>query len=119
MRHAGGRCHASGSRSRRIRTCTKHKQEEDPTTRIVDTGVVLSVVPIVTWKTMGLDKDDLIDTRIQLSAANKGTLRDLGRTPIIALNLGERNIWMKFLVVENLNESDQFILGRILSEVLM
>ena len=68
---------------------------------------------------MGLDKDDLIDTRIRLSAANKGTLRDLGRTPIIALNLGERNIWMKFLVVENLNESDQFILGRILSEVLM
>ena len=61
---------------------------------------------------MGLDKDDLIDTRIRLSAANKGTLRVLGRTPILALNLGERNIWMKFLVVENLDESDQFILGR-------
>ena len=39
-------------------------------------------------------------------------MRVLGRTPIIALNLGERNIWMKFLVVENLDESDQFILGR-------
>ena len=36
----------------------------------------------------------------------------LGRTPIIALNLGERNLWMSFIVVENLDESDQFILGR-------
>ena len=61
---------------------------------------------------MGFDKDDLIDSRIRLSAANKGALRVLGRTPIIALNLGERNLWMSFLVVENLDESDQFILGR-------
>ena len=36
----------------------------------------------------------------------------LGRTPIINLNLGERNLWMSFLVVENLDESDLFILGR-------
>ena len=36
----------------------------------------------------------------------------LGRTPIIVLNLGERNLWMSFLVVENLDESDQLILGR-------
>ena len=61
---------------------------------------------------MGFDKDDLIDSRIRLSAANKGALRVLGRTTIIALNLGERNMWMSFLVVENLDESDQFILGR-------
>ena len=33
-------------------------------------------------------------------------------TPIIALSLGERNLWMSFLVVENLDESDQFNLGR-------
>ena len=61
---------------------------------------------------MGFDKDDLIDSRIRLSAANKGGLRVLGRTPIIGLNLGERNLWMRFLMVENLDESDQFILGR-------
>ena len=61
---------------------------------------------------MGFDKDDLIDLRIRLSAENKGALRALGRTPIIALNLGGRNLWMSFLVVENLDESDQFILGR-------
>ena len=47
-----------------------------------------------------------------MSAAINGALRVLGRTPIIALNLGERNLWMSFLVVENLDESEQFILGR-------
>ena len=72
----------------------------------------MSVIPIETWERMGFNKDDLIDLRIRLSAANKGALRVLGRTPIIALNLGERNLWMSFLVVENLDESDQFILGR-------
>ena len=79
---------------------------------LLDTGAVLSVIPIETWERMGFDKDDLIDSRIRLSAANKGALRVLGRTPIIALNLGERNLWMSFIVVENLDESDQFILGR-------
>ena len=64
---------------------------------MLDTGAVLSVIPIETWEKMGFDKDDLIDSRVRLSAANKETLRVLGRTPIIALNLGE---------------SDQFILGR-------
>ena len=34
------------------------------------------------------------------------------RTPIISLQLGGRHLWMKFLVVENLEESDQFILRR-------
>ena len=79
---------------------------------LLDTGAVLSVIPIETWERMGFNKDDLIDSRIRLSAANKGALRVLGRTPTIALNLGERNLWMSFFVVENLDESDQFILGR-------
>ena len=74
---------------------------------LLHTGAVLSVVPIETWKKMRFDKDYLIDSRIRLSAANKGALRVLGRTPIIALNLG-----MSFLVAENLDESDQLILGR-------
>ena len=79
---------------------------------LLDTEAVLSVIAIETWNRMGFDRDDLIGSRIQLSAANKGALRVLGRTPIIALNLVERNLWMSFLVVENLDESDQFILGR-------
>ena len=61
---------------------------------------------------MGFRKDYMIESRIRLSAANKGALRVLGRTPRIALNLGERNLWMSFLVLENLDESDQFVLGR-------
>ena len=79
---------------------------------LLDTGAVLSVIPIETWERMGFEKDDLIDSRIRLSAANKGPLRVLGRTPIIALNLGECKLWMSFLLVEPLDESDQFILGR-------
>ena len=79
---------------------------------LLDTGAVLSVIPIETWERMGFNKKDLIDSRIRLSAANKGALRVLGRTPIIALSLGERNLWISFLVVENLDRSDQFILGR-------
>ena len=79
---------------------------------LLDTGAVLSVIQIETWERMSFDKDDLIDSRKRLSAANKGALRVIGRIPIIALNLGERNLWMSFPVVENLDESDQFILGR-------
>ena len=79
---------------------------------LLETRVVLSVIPIETWERMGFNKDDLTDSRIRLSAANKGALRVLGRTPIIALSLGERNLWMSFLVVKILDESDQFILGR-------
>ena len=60
----------------------------------------------------GFDKDGLINSRIRLSAANKGALRVIGRTPIITINLGERNLWMRFLVVENLDESCHFIIGR-------
>ena len=79
---------------------------------LLDTGAVLSVIPIETWERMGFNKGDLIDSRIRLSAANKGALRVPGRTPIISLNLLQRNMWMSFLVVENLDESDQFISGR-------
>ena len=79
---------------------------------LLDTGAVLSVIPIETWERMGFNKDNLIDSRIRLSAANEGALRVLGRKSILALNLGERNLWMRFLVVKNLDESDQFILGR-------
>ena len=39
---------------------------------LLDTGVVLSVKPNDTWERMGFDKNDLIDSRILLSAAKKG-----------------------------------------------
>ena len=34
------------------------------------------------------------------------------RTPIISLQLGGKHLWMSFLVVENLDESDRFIQRR-------
>ena len=73
----------------------------------------MSVIPIETWGKMGFEKDDLIDSRIRRSAANKVALRALGRTPIIAVNLWERNLWMSFLLVESLGGSNQLILGRV------
>ena len=79
---------------------------------LLDTGDLLSLIPVETWKKMGFDKDDLIDSKIRLSATNNEALRVLDMTPIIALNLRKCSLWMSFLVVENLDESDQFILGR-------
>ena len=79
---------------------------------LLDTGAVLSVILIETWSKMAFDKDDMNESRMRLSAANKGALLVLGRTTILALSLGECNLWMSFLVVENLDESDQFISGR-------
>ena len=40
---------------------------------LLDTGANLSVILSETWRRMGFDKDDLIDSRIRLSAANKDT----------------------------------------------
>ena len=38
---------------------------------LLDTGAVLSVIPIETWERMGFDKGDLIDSRIRLSACKQ------------------------------------------------
>ena len=61
---------------------------------------------------MGFDNEDFIDTRIWLSGANKGALMVVGMTSLIALCLGKHNLWMSFLVVENVDELDHLILGR-------
>ena len=79
---------------------------------LLDTGAVVSVMPVKTWIDMGFERSDLIPTNIRLAAANPGAIYVIGRTPIISLQLGGRHLWMSFLVVENLDESDQFILGR-------
>ena len=79
---------------------------------LLDTGAVVSVMPVKTWTDMGFDRSDLIPTNIRLAAANQGAIYVTGRTPIISVQLGGRHLWMSFVVVENLDESDQFILGR-------
>ena len=76
------------------------------------TGAVASVMPVSTWTEMCFDKSDLIPTNIRLAAANQGAIYVTGRTSIISLQLRGRHLWMSFLVVENLDESDQLLLGR-------
>ena len=79
---------------------------------LLDTGAVVSVMPVSTWTGMGFDRSDLIPTNIRLAAANQAAIYVTGRTPIISLQLGGRHLWMSFLVVEKMDDSDQFILGR-------
>ena len=79
---------------------------------LLDTEAVVCLMPVKTWTDMGFERSDLIPTNIRLAAANQGAIYVTGRTPIISLQLGGRHLWMSFLVVENLDESDQFVLGR-------
>ena len=40
---------------------------------LLDTGAVVSVMPIKTWTDMGFERSDLIPTNIRLAAANQGS----------------------------------------------
>ena len=81
-------------------------------TGLLDTGVVVSVMPIKTRKRMGFTREDLIPTILRLAADNRGAIYVAGRTPIMVLHMGGRDRLMSFRVLVNLDESDQFILGR-------
>ena len=81
-------------------------------TGLLDTGAVVSVMPIKTGKIMGFTRQDLIQTNLRLAAANQGAVYVAGRTPMMVLHMGGRDLWMSFLVKENLDDSDQFILFR-------
>ena len=81
-------------------------------TGLLDSGAVVSVMPIKTWERMGFTRKDLIPKNLRLAAANRGAIHVAGRTPITVLHMGGRDLWMSFLVVENLDDADQFILGR-------
>ena len=81
-------------------------------TGLLDTGAVVSVMPRKTWERMGFTREDLIATDLRLAAANRGAIYVAGRTPITVFHMGGRDLWMRFLVVENLDDADQFIFGR-------
>ena len=81
-------------------------------TGLLDTGAALSVIPIKTWERKGFTREDLIPTNLRLAAANRGAIYVAARTPITVLHMGGRDLWISFLVVENLDDADQFILGR-------
>ena len=81
-------------------------------TGLLDTGAVVSVMPIKTVERMGFTREDLTPTNLRLAAANRGAIYVAGRTPITVLHMGGRDLWMSFLVFRNLGNSDQLILGR-------
>ena len=81
-------------------------------TGLLDRGAVVRVMPIKTWERMGFTREDLIPTNLRLAAANRGAIYVAGRTPITVPHMGGRDLWMSFLVVESLDDFDQFILGR-------
>ena len=78
----------------------------------LDTGAVVSVMPIKTWERMGFTREDLIPTNLRLAAANRGAIYVAGRTPLTVLHMGGRDLWMSFLVVESLDDADQLNFGR-------
>ena len=78
----------------------------------LDTGTVVSVMPIKTWERMGFTREYLVPRNLRLAATNRGAIYVAGRTPKTVLHMGGRDLWMSFLVVENLEDSDQFILDR-------
>ena len=49
-------------------------------TGLLDTGAVVSVMPIKTWERMGFTSEDLIPTNLRLAAANRGAIYVAGRT---------------------------------------
>ena len=61
---------------------------------------------------MDFTREDLKPTNSRLAAANRGAIYVAERTPKTVLHMGGGNLWISFLVVENLDDSDQFILGR-------
>ena len=87
-------------------------------TGLLDTGAVVSVMPIKTWERMGFTREDLIPTNRRLAAANRGAIYVAIRTPITVLHMGRRDLGMSFLVVENLDDADQSSWAEISSEIL-
>ena len=55
---------------------------------------------------MDFTKEDLTPTNLRLAACNRGVIYMAGKTP-----MGGQNLLMSFLVVENLDDSNEFILG--------
>ena len=43
-------------------------------TGLLDTGAVVSVMPVKTWESMGFTSEDLIPTNLRLAAVNRGTI---------------------------------------------
>ena len=66
-------------------------------TGLLDSGAVVSLMPIKNWEKIVFTSDDLIPTNLRLAAANRGATYVAGRTPIIVLKVGDANLWTGFL----------------------
>ena len=86
-------------------------------TGLLNTGAGVSVMPIKNWERMEFTREDLIPTNLRLAAANRGANYVAGRTPITIIHMGGRDLWMRFLVVENLDDSDNSSWAEILSGI--
>ena len=60
---------------------------------LLDTGAVVSVMPVSTWFDMGFGRSELIPKNFRLTAANQGAIYMTGWTPIISLQLGGSSWW--------------------------
>ena len=112
MTHNGTRRGSHWTQSRCDCTSARHQREENRSHRdsVHRSGSERDVIK--TWERMGFTREDLIATNLRLAAINRGTIYVAGRKPITVLRMGGQDLWMSFLVVENLIDSDQFILGR-------
>ena len=61
-------------------------------TGLLDTGAVVSVMPIKTWERMGFTRKDLIPTNLRQAAANRGAIYVARRTPTTVLYMGGRDL---------------------------
>ena len=86
-------------------------------TGLLDTGAVVSVMPIKNLGTMGFTREDLFPTILRLVAANRGAISVDGRTTITVVHMGGRDPWMSFLVVENLDSPINLSWAEILSGI--
>ena len=59
---------------------------------LLDTGAVVSVMPIGTWTDMGFDRWDLIPANVRLAAANQDAIYVAGSNPSISLLLRGRHL---------------------------
>ena len=64
------------------------KGKKTGVTGLLDTGAVVSVMPIKTWERMGFTREDLIPTNLRLAAAYRGAIYVAGRTRITVLHMG-------------------------------
>ena len=57
-------------------------------TGLLDTGAMVSVMPVKTWQRMGFTREDLIPTNLKLTAATRRAIYAAGKTPITILHTG-------------------------------